>query len=149
MTNANPPLMHKTSFEVQNVENLLSTANISFIRVIVKPWSSNANRNIFVMIACDSDGNDITELEGDFPCPQNCIPPDTMIPPNNTFDLDDLGAVLRKDGIKFVNVHFSKRPEFGGLMDTESIYAVTGTEGDWKAWTDDGDPIYISETTAL
>lgn len=147
--NTNPDIICKSSFYAGALEGFLdNNPTTAYVKVTVAPWSLNNNKNIFSLSAYNSAHAYLATIEGDFPCPDECIPPEPQIvEPNNSFDIADIRDALGFTGIALLNVHSATRPVGSLIYETRCIYPVTGSDPNWDAHYGEDDPAYISEMT--
>lgn len=144
----NPDIICKSSFNAVNLKSIVNAfPTTRFVRVISGLWSLDNRKKIFSMELWDNTQNTPNKLitiEADFPCPDNCIPPEPFLPAENSFNIGHLNSALAYDGIKILNVHSARRIVNGGQVETHSIYPVTGQPGNWDSHWEPTDPAYIS-----
>lgn len=144
-----PDTILKTSFLKEKIELLIASPNAQTIQIGVLKFNGV---EYFTMYSLDNEGEILSGTIGDFPCPENCIPPESVIEKDSLnpgrlvhkFDVLDLRDILsHHNEIKYLNV---KRATHGlAKTPTVAIYAVTQFLGmNPKEQTDEKDWIFIS-----
>lgn len=141
----NPPSNNvcKSSFLAWKAQNLL-TNNPTTVYIKIGETIHSSGRRVFSMTVCNVNHQQLETLVADLPCPNQCVPPEQMIPSDNTFSRDHLSMALSFPEITYINVHAGIRRDGASPIDTHMLYAVTGEGQTAVAQDDPGDPIYTS-----
>jgi|GEM_PF-4183260 len=140
----------KTGFERNDILNWFGrplNATLHYVAIITTRRAAD-NKRIFAMKAFNSVGAPLQSdiLEGDLPCPDNCIPPEGIYEEeaiDNTILKDHIINVLNF-GATYLNVHSSLRFSNNNPLSTHSIYGLTGMLPNLVVHTGPNDPVYTS-----
>lgn len=115
-----------TTFIKDKVYYLIDTPGIKFIKIGIIELGENIE--YFTMSAIGENGKVLKAICGDYPCPDQCIPPAALIPHDNTFLKSDIEEILQySPHISFINVQLADRAISGGLKKTTlGIYGLIG-----------------------
>ena len=142
-----PPVVCKTGFFISHIIDWmgnLNNTNLHFVAIHTIRRQIDQQR-IFIMASYNREGVFLDVLEGDLPCPNNCVPPeDSILPPDNTFSREHLMMVREYDDIDILNVHSALRFGDNLTQETHSIYPVVGVDDNADERTGPDDPVFTS-----
>lgn len=132
----NSPIF-QTTFIREKVEYLLEPDTISKVRIGI---TKILRAHYYYMEALSANNNPSRIIIGDFPCPEDCVPPDTLkekefspTSGDNLFDVLDINNALDQfddtntdNPITYLVVRRAKRIDISPFMLTHVLFALTG-----------------------
>ena len=142
-----PLNLYKTSFIKERVTEAINqhlTANKAIVSTFIHPgFKKECFKLTFYF-----NQNILGELLGDFPCPDQCVPPALEDHFNNTFDIIDISEVVTQDLCVYLNIRLALNNKNTSLEYSTCIYGVITSSGNLVEKRNNGDKVFISNTSS-
>ena len=132
--------LYKTNFIKEKIKEVLRRWPNATLAKVGTYFNQQYEKQCFQLTIYEEDSF-CEIIEGDFPCPNQCIPPDPMIVYNNSFDVGSIWNVVNQDNCVYLVVRYSAL-NLGGP--STCIYGVVAENGQIVDRRQSGNEVYIS-----